>query len=84
MDNSANRPFDELYQLNFPDEPITMLLERYPEFREWFKYLTPQLMLAVEELHNAWDYTLATRERKLRAIAMSYGLRLDNLPIIAG
>jgi hypothetical protein len=31
-------------------------------------------MLAVEEVHNALNYALETRERKMQSIAVTYGL----------
>jgi hypothetical protein len=65
---------EELYALNFPDDPITVLLKRYPEFQEWFKHLNPELMLEVEGVHNFWDESLATREKTMRDIAMRYSL----------
>jgi hypothetical protein len=65
---------DELYELRFPDEPITVLLDAYPEFRDWFRHLTPELMLAVEEVHNCPDESLATRRKKMRVIAVGWML----------
>ena len=66
---------EELYALNFPDDPIITLLVRYPEFREWFQHLQPQLMREVEETHNAFDSSVETREGTMRAIAAKFGLR---------
>src|SRR5258708_37220237 len=62
---------EELYALQFPDDPIEVLLDRYPQFQSWFRHLTPQLMARVEEVHNALDDSLPTRERTMRAIAAS-------------
>jgi len=66
---------EELYDLNFADDPIIILLERYSQFRDWFRHLRPELMKEVEEVHNAFDSSRPTREATMRSIAATYGLR---------
>jgi hypothetical protein len=73
---------EELYELNFPDVPITELLEMYPEFRTWFQHLTPELMLEVETVHNGCYSASAAREPKMRAVAEKFGLRLPSTRIV--
>ena len=65
---------EELYDLNFADDPIIILLERYSQFRDWFRHLRPELMKEVEEVHNAFDSSRPTREATMRSIAATYGL----------
>lgn len=66
---------EALHTIGFPDESITVLMERYPLISDWFQHLTPELMLEIEGVHNTPNAAGETREAIMRAIAARWKLR---------